>query len=163
MASKNSLSLSQKAATVPYPEPHKSSPCPPFPTLEDPFWYYYCIYAWVFQGFLPSCLPTKTLYTTVLSTTRHTRPAQLIFGDLITQKKNERGEQINKLLIMYFSPLPCNLVHHSHSLLLPLIRRYGEQSQRTQFKYINPLTIPLRPNYTPQHSTLKHPQPAFLP
>jgi hypothetical protein len=42
---------SQQPATCPYPEPDRSSPCPPppFRRLEDPFWYYPPIYAWVFQ------------------------------------------------------------------------------------------------------------------
>jgi len=43
-----------------------------------------------------------------------------------------RGVQIIKLLIMYFSLLPCHLV-------------------------------PRRPEYSPQHPILKHPQPTFFP
>jgi hypothetical protein len=38
MEPEGSLPHSQEPATCPYPEPYQSSPCPPIPLLEDPFY-----------------------------------------------------------------------------------------------------------------------------
>ena len=44
-----SLPHSQVPAICPYPEPHRSSPCPHIPLSGDPYEYYPPIYAWAFQ------------------------------------------------------------------------------------------------------------------
>jgi hypothetical protein len=40
MVPEGSLPHSQEPATCPYPEPYQSSPRPPIPLLEYPFYYY---------------------------------------------------------------------------------------------------------------------------
>jgi hypothetical protein len=67
--------------TGPHPEPDGSSSHLPTLFLCDPFWYSH-IYFWVFKVF-PSGLPTKTLYTFVVSPMRATWPIHLVLLDLI--------------------------------------------------------------------------------
>jgi hypothetical protein len=51
MEPENSLPYAQQPATCPYPEPDQSSPCPPIPLLEDPFWNLRVIFTVHFDSF----------------------------------------------------------------------------------------------------------------
>ena len=49
MEPEGSLAHSEEHAACSYPHPDQSSPSLPIPLLEDPFYYYLPIYAWVSQ------------------------------------------------------------------------------------------------------------------
>jgi len=67
-----SLPHLQQPATRLYSEPDQSSPCPLTQRLEDPFQYYFLIYAWIFQVVIfPSGFSTKTVYAPLFS--HHTK------------------------------------------------------------------------------------------
>jgi len=71
MEPESSLPHSQVPATCPYPEPDRSSPCPPpIPLPERPSSYYRPLYTLVFQvvSFL-QVSPIKTLYKPLLPPT----------------------------------------------------------------------------------------------
>ena len=53
--------------TCPYPEPRWSSPCPHIPLPEEPSYYYPHLCMGLPSGLFPSGLPTKMLYTSLLS------------------------------------------------------------------------------------------------
>jgi hypothetical protein len=72
------------AAICPYPEPHQSSPCPPFYFLKIHLNIILPSTPESSQRSLPSVFPTKPLYTLQLFPIRSTRPAHTILLDLIT-------------------------------------------------------------------------------
>ena len=83
MEPEGSSPYSQVPNTCPYPEPDRSSPCPPHPTS----WRSILIlsshlYLRLPSGLFPSGFPTKTPYTPILSPKRATCPAHNIL-DLI--------------------------------------------------------------------------------
>ena len=118
------------SATCPYPEPARSSPSPHIPFAEAQS--YLPIYAWIFQvGFFFTFPHQNPVYAFPLPYTCYRpRPSH---SSLFYHPKNIGwAVQFIKLLIAWFSPLPCHLV-------------------------------PLRPQWSPQHPILKHPQAEFLP
>jgi len=80
-----SLPHSRVPATCLYPEPARSSPCPHIPLPDDPASYYH-LRLGLPSGLFPSGIPTKTLYTPLLSPIRAISPDHIILLDLITRK-----------------------------------------------------------------------------
>ena len=66
MEPKGSLPHSQVPANRPYPEPHRSGPCPHIPLLEDPSQYYPSIYPGPSKWSLSLTFSHQTLYTHLL-------------------------------------------------------------------------------------------------
>jgi hypothetical protein len=130
MEAEGSLPQSQVSATCPIPEPDQSNPCP-HPTAWRSILIlssHLCL--GLPSGLFPLGFPTKTLYAPLLFSTFYMPRAS--HSSRFNHPNNFGwGVQILKLIIMYFSPLPCYLG-------------------------------PLRPQYSPQHPILKHPQPMFL-
>ena len=107
MGPEGSLPHSQMPATCPYREAARSSPYPPHPTS----WRSILILSSLLHlglpsGLFPSGLPTKTLYTTLLSPVRATCPAHLILFYFITRKIF--GDQYRSL-----SSSLCSFLHSS--------------------------------------------------
>ena len=75
----------QVPATCPYPEPHRSSPCPDIPLLNINLNIIFPSAPGSSRWFLPSPFPTRTLYTPLPSPLRATCPAHLILVYLITR------------------------------------------------------------------------------
>ena len=108
MEPKDSLPHSQVPATCPYPGPHRSSPCPHIPLTEDPS--YTPIHAWVSQvvSFLQVSPPKPCIRLS--SPPYAIRALPISFFSFLSPEQYGWGVQIIKLLIMYFSALPCYLV-----------------------------------------------------
>jgi hypothetical protein len=85
MKREGSLPHSQVPATCPYPEPHRSSPCPDIPLLNTHLNIILPSTPGSSKWFLPSRFPAKTLYTPLCSPLRATSPAYLILVGLITR------------------------------------------------------------------------------
>ena len=90
MKTKGSSLHSQQPATCPYPEPNRSSPCPPTHFSNSHFNVTLPSMPGSSKWFLPSRLPTKTPYAPLLSSTCATCPtisvsftciAGIIFGE----------------------------------------------------------------------------------
>ena len=76
----------QEPAICPYPQPHHSSACPPFCKFKIHFNIILHTLLGLPSGLFTSGCTTKHLHARLLSSTRATRPAQLIFLDLIFRK-----------------------------------------------------------------------------
>ena len=112
MEPESSSPHSEQPATLPYPEPHPSSPWPPPPItlLECPFLYPH-LRLGLPSGFFPSDLATKILYVHLLSPIRATCPVQLICHYLITRIKFR--EQYRSLSSSF-----CSFLHSPVTLSL---------------------------------------------
>ena len=80
MEPEGSLPHSQVPAICPYPEPDQSSPCPPSHFLKIHFYIIFPSTPWSSKRFLPSGLPTKTLYASLLYPLLATCPASPIIS-----------------------------------------------------------------------------------
>ena len=85
MERQGSLPHSQVPATCPYPEPHRSNPCPPSHFLNVQLNIILPYTPGSSKWSLSSGFPTKTLFTPILSPIRATCHAHLILLDLITR------------------------------------------------------------------------------
>ena len=96
MEPEGSLPHSQVPATSPYPEPHRSSPCPPNPLPEDPSKYYRPIYTWVKWSLTLRFPDQNPVYTSPPTHTCYIpRPSH-----------SSRVDQPNNLnYVVYFTPL----------------------------------------------------------
>ena len=116
MEPEGSLPHSQVPATCPYPEPHRSSPCPRIPLPELHFNIILPSTPGSSKWYISLRFPTIILHTPLQSHIRATCPAHLILLDLIT--RTIFGEQYRSL-----SSSLCSFLHSpvTPSLLGPNI------------------------------------------
>ena len=112
MEAEGSWPHSQMPATCPYPETARSSPYPPHHTS----WRSILTLSCHLRLVLPSCrfpsgLPTKTLYTSLLSLMCATCPARMILLDLITWTIFGKQQKSLSSSLCSFLHSPCYFVH----------------------------------------------------
>jgi len=130
MEAEGSLPHSQVPATCPYPEPDRSSPCPPSHFLKIRFNITLPSTPGSFKWSLsPRFLHQNPVYSLPIHSTY---PVHLIRLHFITRTIFWWAVQIIKVLIMQFSPLPCYLV--------PLRPKYSPQ--HPIFKHPQPTFLP---------------------
>ena len=139
MKPESSLPHSQVPVTCPYPEPHRSTPCSHIPLWISILILSSHLHLGLPGGLFRSGFPTKTMYMPLFSPIRFTWPAHLILDFYHPNTTWWRVELI-KLLIMWFSPLPC--------YFFPLRPKY---SQHTILKHARPTFLAQceLPSYTP--------------
>jgi len=108
MEPEHSLPHSQVPTNCPYPKPIRSSPYPQIQLLKDPLILSSRLPLGLPSGLFPSSFATKILCRLLLHTCYMPRPSH---SPRFYHPNNIRwAVLILKVLIMYFSPLPCYLM-----------------------------------------------------
>ena len=144
MEREGSLPHSQEPYPCPHSESDRSGPSPNIQLPEDTSYYYPPIYAWIFQVIsFPQVSPPKPcIHLSSPPYVLHAPP--ISFFSLWSPEQYWVGSTIIKLLIMWFSPLPCHII--------PLRPKYSPQ--HLVLKHPQPTFLPQceRPSFSPIHN-----------